>query len=179
MIDIAGATAGSAPGTANGATNAATNGAVKERGRSAPAADAAAPAASPLQRTCLAVLRGGWTTLAIVAADPAAPAQPLASALAEVARAYRLRPVRAVDAAGASPSRIAQLEDELAAARGGEARLVVTVDDPRGSPGSAPLLVHAEAVVVVVRLGATELRAVEELVEIAGRDRVLGCVVAR
>ena len=179
MIDIAGATAGTSPaGTANGATNAvsnsAANGAARERARAAPAA-----AAGALQRTCLAVLRAEWTTLALVAMDVAAPAQPLAGALVEVARAYRLRPVRAHDAAGAGAARVAQLQDELASARGGDGRLVLTVDDPRRSPGAAALLVHAEAVVVVVRLGVTDMKAVEELVAIVGRERVLGCVVAR
>ncbi len=179
MIDIAGATAGTAPGTANVATNGASNGAAKERARTTPVADAAPAAAGPLQRTCLAVLRADWSTLALVAADPAAPAQPLANAMVEVARGYRLRPVHAVDAAGATAARAAQLRDELAAARGGDGRLVVTVDDPRASPAAVPLLLHAEAVVIVIRLGATELRSVEQLVELAGRARVLGCVVAR
>jgi hypothetical protein len=177
MIEIAGVTAGAATGTPNAATNGAANGAARERVRAA--ADAPPAEAGPLQRTCLAVLRGAWTTLAIVSADALSPAQPLATGLADVARAYRLRPVRAVDGSTASPGQLAHLQDELAAARGAEGRLVVAVGDPRRNPGAVPLLVHAEAVVIVVRLGATELRAVEEIVGLVGRERVLGCVVAR
>lgn len=179
MIDFAGAPAGS-PAVPNTATNGATNGAAKDRGWTpADVGGAAVPGVGPLQRTCLAVLRGDWTTVALVATDPSAPVRPLADALADVSRAYRLRPLRIVDAAGASAAQVAHLQDELATSRVGEGRVVVAVDDLRRSPGGVPLVVQADAVVLVVRLGATALRDVEETVELVGRDRVLGCVVAR
>ncbi|HET8538647.1 MAG TPA: hypothetical protein VFL83_02125 [Anaeromyxobacter sp.] len=180
MIEIAGASAGTPAGAKPAGGNGAVNGAAGERVRApADAAEASRAAPGPLQRAALAVLRGEWTTLAVVATHPAAPVQPLAAALAEVARAYRLRPVRVLDASAASGPALAQLQDELSAARGGDGRVAVAVDDPRASPAGAPLLVHVEAVVLVVRLGATALRAVEETVELVGRERVLGCVVAR
>ncbi len=179
MIEIAGAPAGS-PAVPNTATNAATNGATKERVRiPADAPGVAFPDVGPLQRTCLAVLRGEWTTVALVATDPSAPVRPLADALADVSRAYRLRPLRIVDAAGASPAHVGHLQDELSASRAGEGRVAVVVDDLRKSPGGVPLAVQADAVVLVVRLGATALGDVEETVELVGRERVLGCVVAR
>ncbi len=181
MIEIAGATgpAGS-PAASNTATNAATNGAAKERVRvPAAPADAAYPELGPLQRTCLAVLRGEWTTVALVATDPSAPVKALADALSDVSRAYRLRPLRILEGSDPTSARTAQLQDELAAARAGEGRVAVALGDPRTSPGAVPLLVAADAVVLVVRLGATAMRAVEEIVEVVGRERVLGCVVAR
>ncbi len=178
MIEIAGATPGSAAGHAP-ATNSATNGATKDRLR-APDLAAGAPLADvgPLQRSCLAVLRAGWTTLAVVATDPSAPGHAFAAALAELARSHRLRPVRVLDGAVASSAEIAALQDALSA-RGGEVRTVIALDDPHRTPAAAPLLAHAEAVVLVVRLGASDLAAVEETVELVGRERVLGAVVAR
>ncbi len=181
MIDIAGVGAGAAgtPALPNAATNGAANGAARERALAPAPGEVAWPELGVNQRTCLAVLRGEWTTLALVPTDPSAPVKALSDALSDVSRGYRLRPLRLQDGAGASPARVAELQDELAAARGGDARLVVTLDDPRTSPAAVPLLVAAEAVVLVVRLGATGLRAVDELVEIVGRERILGCVVAR
>jgi hypothetical protein len=178
MIEIAGAPAGSAA-VPNTATNAATNGAAKERVRGPAEAAAAFPDVGPLQRTCLAVLRSDWTTIALVATDPSAPVRPLADALADVTRAYRLRPLRILDAAGASPAEVARLQDELAASRAGDGRVAIAIDDLHKTPGGVPLAVQADAVVLVVRLGATALRHVEEAVELVGRERVLGCVVAR
>src|SRR5512133_2823888 len=170
MIEIAGAPAGSAavPNTAtNTAANAATNGATRERVPSAAeASEAAFPDVGPLQRTCLAVLRRDWTTVALVAADPSAPVRPLADALADVSRAYRLRPLRIVHAADPSPGQVALLQDELAAARDHHGRVAIALEDLRKSPGGLPLLVQADAVVLVVRLGATALADVEETVEL-------------
>jgi hypothetical protein len=133
-----------------------------------------------LRRACLAVLRAEWSSLAVVAADVATAAQAVAAELAEVARAYRLRPVQVLTGAGASAAQIPILQDELAAAGSGrEARVVVTLGDPRADQATAPLLVHVDAALLVVRLGTSEVAAVEEIVGLVGRERVIGCVVAR
>lgn len=131
-----------------------------------------------LRRACLAALREEWSSLVLVAMDAAA-GQAVAGAIAELARAYRLRPVRVLAGAGAGPAQVALLQDQLAAARDAEARVVVTVGDPRASPAAGMLLVHAGAALLAVRLGATELPSIEEAVALAGRERILGCVVAR
>lgn len=141
----------------------------------APTADA-----TDLRRACLAVLRAEWSSLALVAADAAAAGQAVAAELAELARAYRLRPVQVLTGAGASAAQIPLLQDELAAAGSGrEARVVVTLGDPRADPATAPLLVHVDAALLVVRLGTSEIAAIEEIVGLVGRERVIGCVVAR
>jgi hypothetical protein len=136
-------------------------------------------ALSGAQRTALAVLRAEWTTLALVSTEPGAPGRAVARTLVETARACRLRPVRDLNASGAAPAQLPQLLDELVAARGGEGRALVTVEDPRTSPASAPLLVAADAVVLLVRLGVSRLRSVEDVVALVGRDRVAGCVLLR
>ncbi len=140
----------------------------------APRGDPAAP-----QRGLAAVLRADWSTLALVATGPGESGRAVASALVEMARAYRLRPVRVVNGAGAPAAQIPALVDELAAASGGEARAVITVDDPRTSPAGAPLLVAADAALLLVRLGASEARSIEETIELIGRERILGCLVVR
>jgi hypothetical protein len=127
----------------------------------------------------LAVLRAEWSTLAVVATDASAAGPAVATALAEMTRAFRLRPVRALDASGASAPQIALLQDEVAASRAGEARLVIAMDDPRAAPDCVPLLAALDAALLLVRIGASEIRAVEEIVALVGRERVIGCVVAR
>ncbi len=130
-----------------------------------------------VQQCCLAVLREKWSTLALVATDRGTPARAASAALVEVARLFRLAPVRALSAAGASAPQVAQLVDELKGPREGAGRALVALDDPRTNPAGAPLLVAVDAVLLAVRLGASELRSIEEIVELAGRERVLGCVV--
>jgi hypothetical protein len=132
-----------------------------------------------LQRCCVDVLRGEWSVLALVAAGPGLPARAVASALVETARSYRLRPVRIVNGAGVPAQQLAPLLDELAATRGGDTRTVVTLGDPGAEPACAPLLVAADAALLLVRLGASEMRSVEEAVALAGRERVVGCLVVK
>jgi hypothetical protein len=131
-----------------------------------------------LQRTCLAVLRAEWSTLAVVAVDARTGAVELASALADTARAYRLGRVRTLNASGGEaavqPSR---LLDTLAETRGTDVRTAIALGDPNADPERIPVLLAADAVVLVVRLGTSAIRAVEALVELVGRERVVGCVV--
>jgi hypothetical protein len=141
-------------------------------------ADAPRRRASSLERSCVAVLRAGWSALTVVA-DDAAAARPLAAALVEVARTFRLGAVRALEADGAGAAEVAQLVDELAAARQAGGRALVTVDHPLVNPAGAPLLVAADAVVLAVRLGVSRFDAVRHSIALAGRERVLGCVIVR
>src|SRR5512140_1457774 len=121
------------------------------------------PAIAPeLRAACLAVLRGRWASLAVVSTAPSAAGQRVATALAELARAYRLRPVRTLDGAGADAARIATLQEELAGALASEARLVVTVEDARTNPAVVPVLAQVDAALLVVPLGSSALATVEE-----------------
>lgn len=129
--------------------------------------------------TSLAVLRAEWSTLAVVAADGGAPAAAVASGLADLARSYRLPAVRALDASGPAAPELAQLQAEIAAPRAGEARLAIAVDHPRAQPSYVPLLAQVDAAVIVVHLGTATMEAIEEVVALVGRERVLGCIVAR
>jgi hypothetical protein len=131
------------------------------------------------QRLCLAVLRAEWTTLAIVSAGPGAPGRTFSRALVETARACHLRTVKDLNAGGVAPTQLPELLDELEAARGGEGRALVTLEDPATSPASAPLVLAADRILLLVRIGASRLRSVSEIVELVGRERVIGCVLLR
>jgi hypothetical protein len=129
------------------------------------------------QRSCLAVLRAEWSTLAVVSTEAGASGKAFARALVEAARSYRLRPVKDLSAAEPAPAQVPQLADALAGARGGDARAVMAVEDPVANPAVAPLVLEADAVLLLVRLGTTDLRTVEQIAELAGRERVIGCVI--
>ncbi len=137
----------------------------------------AAEVTNRVQRTCITVLRAGWSTLALVAMDAQMPARELADALVETARAYRLRPVRALHAVGAGAAQVTHVLDTLAEAGGGDARTVITVDDPLANPHHMPLAVAADAALFVVRLGASTIDSVDAMAKVVGRERVVGCVV--
>jgi hypothetical protein len=154
-----------------------TDGLVRPRNEVVEAPRTGAALAGDGQPVCLAVLRAEWTTLALVAAGPGAAGRGMARALVETARACRLGAVRELAPAGVGPAQVPQVLDELVAARSGDGRAVVTVEDPVASPASAPLVVAADKVLLLVRLGASRVRSIAAIVELVGRDRVLGCVL--
>jgi hypothetical protein len=125
----------------------------------------------------LTVLRADWSTLAVVAMDPRTPAWEIANALVEAARAYRLRAVRALNGVGAPAAQVARLMEPLEAGDGTDARTVIAVDDPVANPACMPLVVAADAVLLLVRLGSSRSSSVEAMTELVGRERVVGCVV--
>ncbi len=133
--------------------------------------------AGELQRTCVTVLRAGWSTLALVAMDAQMPARELANALVGTAQAYRLRPVRALHAQGAGAAQVMHVLDGLAEAGGGDVRTVIAVDDPLAHPHRMPLVIAADAALFVVRLGMSTIQSVDAMANVVGRERVVGCVV--
>ncbi|HEX9243398.1 MAG TPA: hypothetical protein VF875_13230 [Anaeromyxobacter sp.] len=164
---------------ATGTPNA-PNGLVRPRNEAVEAPRAEAAPVQDVQRLCLAVLREEWNTLALVSTEPGAPGRYVARALVETARTCRLRPVRDLNASGVAPSQLPQLLDELVAARNGaEGRALLTIEDPRSNLASAPLLVAAEKVLLLVRPGVSRIRSVAEIVELVGRERVVGCILLK
>ena len=145
--------------------------------RPAAAADVVRAEDGELQRACVAVLRADWSRLAIVGTFGGVPFDAVTRALVELSRAYRLGPVRVLSGSAPSAAEVPALLDELATAGAGPGRMVVAVGDPSTSPASVPLILAVDATVLLVRLGATELRVLAELVELAGPGRTLGCVV--
>jgi hypothetical protein len=130
-----------------------------------------------LQRMSLTVLRADWSTLAVVATDPRTPAWEIANALVDAARAYRLGAVRAVNGRGAAAAEVTRLMEPLAGPNGTEVRTVIAVDDPLANPACMPLVVAADAVLLLVRLGSSRSSSVEAMTELVGQERVVGCVV--
>jgi hypothetical protein len=130
-----------------------------------------------LHRTCLAVLRAEWSTLAVVSFGARARAVELANALEDAARVCRLAPVRALNGCEGPSSAPGTLLEALQASRGAGARTAVALDDLSADPARLPVLLAADAALLVVRLGDATTRAVEAALELVGRDRVVGCVV--
>jgi hypothetical protein len=153
--------------------------------RSEPATAAASPSSPPrfqerdleLLWYRLATLR--WRSLAVVA-----PAMPqLASRLLQRMLGplgTPARTVRGVDAAQATPGRIAALCRALERAgwREGRERVMVAVPDPAELPEARDLVAACDAMFLVLLRGETRLTDVERTLALVDRGRVLGAVLA-
>ena len=151
-----------------------------------------------LQELWFATRRRDWRTLAVVPASPGSSALQIAQALGEVGGFIRMSPVHVVNAEGLDLSKIAALVMEITGtstssvwtmnAPGGnapsgwdpsaraEAR-IVALEPVVVNPLVLPLALAADAVLLTVELGKTELAAAKHTVDLIGRERIIGSVV--
>jgi hypothetical protein len=155
------------------------------------AADAAHEAASShgslppfeLQELWFSTLRTEWSSLAIVPAHPGGSAERIAKALADVGGRHRGSPILLVKADGSDLAHTAQLVDSLSRRsgatgsnrRGGE--VIVSLDPVVTNPLGIAIALAADAVLVTIELGVTDLHSARRTIELVGRERLLGCVV--
>ncbi|HTO98275.1 MAG TPA: hypothetical protein VMK66_14600 [Myxococcales bacterium] len=158
------------------------------------------PALPPreLQELWFATRRRDWRTLVVVPAAPGQSALPIAKALGEVGGFIRMNPVRVINAEGLDLARIASLVMDMAGndaapvwtvntpGGGGPAReaasrdaTIVALDSVVANPLALPVALAADAVLICVALGKTEVAAARHTVELVGRDRVIGCALIR
>jgi hypothetical protein len=144
------------------------------------------PAALPsfeVQELWFSTLRAEWTCLAVVPAHAGGSAYGIARALAEAGSRHRGVPVRLVKADSDDLAQTAQFVDSLsrksagasAVKRGGE--VIVAVDPVVDNPLGIAIALAADAVLVTIEMGVTDLASARRTIEMVGRERLLGCVV--
>ncbi len=133
-------------------------------------------AATELQRMWRSLLRGGWSSLAVVPTDPGTSARPVTAALAEIAKRDDVGALRIIDAHGATVANGERLAQEFTAAVASGTRAVAAVDSLIQNLGGVPLVRDAEAALLVVRLGISDFDSVQSTIEIVGHRRILGTV---
>jgi hypothetical protein len=157
------------------------------RTRTAAAAEDAPPAPSPLptfelQELWFATLRGEWASLAVIPAHAGGSAYEIARALAEAGSRHRGTPVRLVKADVNDLAQTAQFVDSLSRKSGGSStkrggEIIIAVDPVVENPLGIAIAFAADAVLVTIELGVTDLASARKTIEMVGRERLLGCVV--
>jgi hypothetical protein len=116
-----------------------------------------------------ATLRHEWSALVIVPAQDGTSTIPIARILAEIGG------VDLICAEGVSPGSSTRVtQDMLAYATRG--RVIVALDPVISNPSALPVALAADAALLCVTLGETEIASARRTVEMIGRDRFIGCV---
>ena len=147
----------------------------------APPVPASLPAFE-LQELWFATLRAEWASLAVVPAHAGGSAFEIARALAEAGSRHRGTPVRLVKADVNDLAQTAQFVDSLSRKSGGGStkrggEIIIAVDPVVENPLGIAIAFAADAVLVTIELGVTDLASARKTIEMVGRDRLLGCVV--
>ena len=152
-----------------------------------------------LQELWFSTRKRSWSTLAVIATNESSWGVRIAEGLRDVAEltGRRARTLRGNDlslgdiaslvinmqvspadrqassvwtSSSARPSGPGDLGDEI---------LLVALPSVASNPLVLPAALAAEAVLLVVELGHTELESARHTVELVGRDRLIGCVLVR
>jgi hypothetical protein len=129
-----------------------------------------------MQQMWLSLMRGSWSSIVVVPADPGTSARAVADALVEVARLEPVDQFQIIDAVGAAPAQGERLARDLASVVESGVRAVVVVDSLMHSLGGVPLVRDADVALLVVRLGSSNFDSVQSTIDIVGRERILGAV---
>ena len=124
----------------------------------------------------LSLIRGDWSSLVVIPASAGASAKAVTAALGEIAGIEDVERFKIVDAVGASVAEGARLANDLAAAVASGTRAVAAVDPLVQSLSGVPLIMGADAALLVVELGVTDFDSVRSAIDIIGRHRILGTV---
>lgn len=122
------------------------------------------------------ILGSPWSSLAVLPTDHGTPVDLVASAFDAVARRHSANAPRIIDAQGATVPQGENLSRELESNVMAGERAVVIVDSVMRSLAGIPLLRSVDAILLVVRVGVSDLDAIASTLAIVGGDRVIGSV---
>lgn len=148
-------------------------------------ASGGALAARAIQELWFATLRKPWRSLVLVPTSPGSSALPLAQALAQFGSLLRKRPVKILNAEGMGLQEIAELTMELefgnsAAPDNPDApRCLIVIEPIFTNPLATAVALAADAVLLCVDYGESNLDVARQTIEQIGPERFIGCVALK
>ena len=130
-----------------------------------------------LQEMWGALLACDWKSLMVVPTGHGMAVQQVVDAF-QVVTAGTQPPIQFVDARGVDLAQGKRLAQDVESALRSPSRVVAIVDPLIDSLSGAHLVRFAQAVLLIVRVGAMDLDALTSTVSIVGADRIVGSVTA-
>jgi hypothetical protein len=132
---------------------------------------------SSWQRLWFSTLRTTWHSIAIVPLESGIDAHKVAEGLVAISREHGAKALRLVNGVGAQPSQVSQIVDVLTETAEQSESMVVPVDPLQENPSAIPIMRAASGILLVVRLGQSQLAVARRAVETVGADRIMGTIV--
>jgi hypothetical protein len=127
-----------------------------------------------------AIQKTPWHSLAIVPADLATDARPIADALVHTASLLLGKAPTQLDGTGLNPGRAAMfILDMSLAAQPREHGAVAVLDSVVANEACIPVAIAADAILLVATLKEATFKGFERTLEVLGRDRIIGCVTLK
>jgi hypothetical protein len=146
-----------------------------------------------LQELWFATRRRDWRSLVLVPASPGRSALPVAQALGNVGGLIRMGPVQVINAEGVELDRVANIVMDMgeplasqpagrdsALVRAPPQRATIVVVEPVvTNPLVLPIALAADAVLLCIYPGETDLDGARHTIELIGREHIIGSVLIR
>ena len=127
-----------------------------------------------------AIQKTPWHSLAIVPADIATDARPIAEALVSTASLMLGKAPELLDGTGLQSSKAAMfILDMTLASQPREHGAVVVLDSVVANEACIPVAIAADQVLLVATLKEATFAGFTRTLELLGRDRIIGCVTLR
>jgi hypothetical protein len=132
-----------------------------------------------LQHLWLALRQRMWRSLAIVAAGPGMPTLDVANNLAKISWLYTGQPSGVVDLRDVSMRLLEHHLRAVTSQTSGEERIFLALRSIGENATTIPIAMAADAAVLCVELGTTEIRAAKKTLSAIGQDRFMGTVLVK
>ena len=115
----------------------------------------------------------------MLAASKSVETLQIAELLAQLAWRYQGQPSCVCDLRDLSLRLVEYQVRELQSQVDSGTRVLISLRSIFENPTATPIATQADAIVLCVGLGTTQLKSVEKTIAEVGRERVLGCIVVR
>jgi hypothetical protein len=130
-----------------------------------------------MQQLWLALQKRQWRSLAVISANKGVDSLAAANRLAKIAWWYTGVPTCVFDMRDLSLRLLEhQLRDMAGQLQGGE-RIFIALRSTSENPTAAPLAQAADAAVLCVELGQTDVKAARRTIDVVGRERFIGTLL--
>jgi len=123
-----------------------------------------------------------WSALVVVSPDGTPSTLRVARGLAEFGAQHQRRPVDLIDGLQLDLDRASAIAHRIVPEEGvprlAEPRFIVALESPIANPIAIEVLTAADAILLLVQKGVTKIPQARKVIEIAGRERIIGAVLA-
>jgi hypothetical protein len=130
-----------------------------------------------LQQLWLATQRRAWRSLAVVSASAGLPTIDSANMLAKMAWRYSGEPTSVFDLRDVSLRLVEHQLREIAVQVAAGDRVFVALRSVTENPAAVPIARAADALILCVALGKTDMKSAHRTIDAIGRDRFLGTIL--
>jgi hypothetical protein len=132
---------------------------------------------SDWQRLWFSMREKPWNSLAIIPSDAGVDVSRVAEGLVATGRRHGEKPVSLLNAKGVSLDNVQHLIDTLSAMTERGEWVIVPVDPIAENPSAVPVVRATSGALLVVRLGESLVASARDIIEVVGRDRLIGSIV--